>query len=138
MKEIAKKYYQQGYNCAEALLHAGNEFYNLNMDENSMKVASVFGGGMQVGDICGALSGACMVIGMKYVESKAHDQSDVVRNVTTKLIRAFQEHFHSRVCANIKVNFFDPQVRCLNTVMDSAEILEKVLKQYDDEILTNF
>lgn len=138
MKELARKYYLQGYNCAEAILRAGNEFYNLNMDENSMRLAAAFGGGMQVGDICGALSGACMVVSLKYVETKAHDQASELRTITTKLIRAFQNHFASRVCAKIKVNFFDPEVKCLNTVSDAAVVLEKVIKEYDEELLRNF
>ena len=138
MIEKAKKYYNEGYNCAEAILRAGNEHYQLNMDEHSMKVAAAFGGGMQVGDICGALSGACMVIGMKYVEVKAHDQGAQLRVITTKLIREFQDHFGSRVCAKIKVRFLDPNVRCLNTVMDAAKILQKVIEEFDQENLTNF
>ena len=35
LKDIAEKYYIQGYNCAESLIRAGNEYYNLNLDENA-------------------------------------------------------------------------------------------------------
>lgn len=36
LKDIAEKYYIQGYNCAESLIRAGNEYYNLNLDENAL------------------------------------------------------------------------------------------------------
>lgn len=55
LKDIAEKYYIQGYNCAESLIRAGNEYYNLNLDENALKMTGAFGGGFHVGDVCGAL-----------------------------------------------------------------------------------
>lgn len=37
LKDVAEKYYIQGYNCAESLIRAGNEYYNLNLDEKALK-----------------------------------------------------------------------------------------------------
>ena len=51
LKDIAEKYYIQGYNCAESLIRAGNEYYNLNLDENALKMTGAFGGGFHVGDV---------------------------------------------------------------------------------------
>ena len=48
LKDIAEKYYIQGYNCAESLIRAGNEYYNLNLDENALKMTGAFGGGFHV------------------------------------------------------------------------------------------
>lgn len=67
LKDIAEKYYIQGYNCAESLIRAGNEYYNLNLDENALKMTGAFGGGFHVGDVCGALSGSACVISSKYI-----------------------------------------------------------------------
>lgn len=49
LQETIQKYYVQGnYNCSETLIHAANEYYDLKLDEDSMKVLSGFGGGMFV------------------------------------------------------------------------------------------
>ena len=39
------KYYKDNYNCAETLILAGNDPYNLGLDENTAKVMAGFGGG---------------------------------------------------------------------------------------------
>ena len=57
LKDLAAKYYQQGYNCAETIIRAGNKYYNLGLDENAFRITGAFGGGLQVGDVCGALTG---------------------------------------------------------------------------------
>ena len=77
LKDLAAKYYQQGYNCAETIIRAGNEYYNLELDENAFRITGAFGGGLQVGDVCGALTGSACVVSAKYIETKAHDCPDL-------------------------------------------------------------
>ena len=55
---IEKYYIDYNYNCSETLIHAANEYYGLNLDEESMKMMSGFGGGMFVG---GNLRGPSLV-----------------------------------------------------------------------------
>lgn len=130
LKDIAEKYYIQGYNCAESLIRAGNEYYNLNLDDKALKMTGAFGGGLQVGDICGALSGSACIISSKYIETKAHETADL-KPLMLNFVRAFQSHFSSRLCCQIKAKFFSKEVHCLNTVKDTAEILEQVLTEYE-------
>lgn len=130
LKDLAAKYYQQGYNCAETIIRAGNEYYNLGLDEKAFRITGAFGGGLQVGDICGALSGSACIISGKYIETKAHDCADL-KPLMLKLVRAFQTRFSSRLCAQIKVKFHTKEVRCLNTVTLAAEILEQVITEYE-------
>ena len=62
LKEQAARWYLNGYNCAECIIHAANEQWQLGMSEADMRMVSGFGGGMQCGDVCGALSAAICVI----------------------------------------------------------------------------
>lgn len=130
LKDLVAKYYEQGYNCAESIIRAGNEYYNLNLDENAFRMTGAFGGGLQVGDICGALSGSACIISSKYVKTKAHDCPDL-KPLMLKLVRAFQTRFSSRLCAQIKFKFYTKEVRCLNTVTMAAEVLEQVITEYE-------
>lgn len=130
LKDIAEKYYIQGYNCAESLIRAGNEYYNLNLDENALKMTGAFGGGFHVGDVCGALSGSACVISSKYIETRAHETTHL-KPIMLNLVRAFQSHFSSRLCCQIKAIHYSQEVHCLNTVKATAEILEQVLTEYE-------
>ena len=42
LEQVAEKYYLQGYNCAESLFLAGNEYYQLGLDQSSSNAVSVF------------------------------------------------------------------------------------------------
>lgn len=132
LKDVAEKYYNMGYNCAESILHAGNEYYELGLHDHDMKMVAAFGAGLQCGDVCGALTGAACVISSKYIEVKAHDQSKELKELTMKLIIAFKKRLGSRLCAEVKPQFYDKEVKCLNTVKISAEVLEDVIKEWDE------
>lgn len=133
LKDVAVKYYDMGYNCAEAMLHAGNEYYGLALCEHDMRVAAAFGGGFQIGDVCGALSGSACVISAKYIETKAHDQQKDLRALTQKLVLAFQKRMGSRLCSQVKPVFYTKEVKCRNTVEVSAEVLETVITEWEQE-----
>ena len=133
LKDLAQKYYDLDYNCAESIVHAGNEYYSLGLSEHDMRMVGAFGAGMQVGDLCGALTGAACVISARYIETRAHAQKEELHNVTLNLVRAFQKKFGSRVCGKIKAEYFEKEIRCLNTVKAAAEVLEHVIETYDRE-----
>ena len=130
LKDLAAKYYQQGYNCAETIIRAGNEYYNLELDENAFRITGAFGGGLQVGDVCGALTGAICAIASRYVETKAHD-TPALAPLTKELVRRFQAQFHALRCAEIKPQCFQPATRCLQTVHQAADLLEGLLTEWD-------
>ena len=66
-KEKAMKIFYEKFNCSQAVLGAYAEEYGLTVDQ-AMKVAACFSGGVRKGEVCGAVSGAIMVIGLKYGE----------------------------------------------------------------------
>lgn len=134
LKEIALQYYEKGYNCAESMLRAGNEYYQLGLHEHDMRMCAAFGGGFQLGDVCGVISGAACVISCRYVESKAHDYKDM-REMTQKMVLAFQKRMKSRLCAEIKPLFYSKESKCAPTVAVGAEVLEAFIQEWDAHIL---
>jgi len=64
-REIAMEMFAQGHNCAQAVFAAFAD--EVGMDkERALQLASPFGGGFaQMREVCGALSGMFMVVGMK-------------------------------------------------------------------------
>ena len=128
LSEIALRYYNEGYNCAESLVAASNELWDLKLDSQALKLAAALGGGMQIGDVCGAISGAVCALGCLMVATKAHDCADL-KPVTQELMDAFNKKFNSLRCDQIKPQLFAASSRCGNTVVVCADIFEEVLRE---------
>ena len=63
--EKSLNYFKNGFNCSQALLATFAADFGLS-EEMALKVATQFGGGARKGEMCGAVSGALMVLGLKY------------------------------------------------------------------------
>jgi len=131
LKDLIGKYYFEGnYNCAETIIRAGNEYYELGLHDNDMIMMGVFGAGIQCGNTCGCILSAASILSMKYVEAKAHESADI-KPVTLMLIRAFKAKYGSTLCKDIKAQSFKPEYRCLKTVETACDILENVIEEYE-------
>ncbi len=128
----SKYYYDQNYNCAETMIRAGNEYYELGLHDRDMIAFGGFGAGIQTGNTCGAILSAVSILSMRYVEQKAHESADI-RPVTTALIRKFNERYGSVLCKDIKPQSFQPDIRCKHTIETACDILEQVIAEYDRE-----
>lgn len=134
--------FTHGFTCAAAVFSAFSE--DLGLDgETAKKIACGFGAGVsKTGNICGAVSGAILTIGLKY--GKAAPGDDIATEKTRALSRRFIEEFTARhgsvnCTAILGYNISDPDeyekakaeglftTRCVECVSDSAEILEKIL-----------
>lgn len=133
LKDLLGKYYFDGnYNCAETILRAGNEYYDLGLHDRDMIMVAAYGAGIQTGSTCGAVLAGASILSMKYVEAKAHESEDI-RPVVNKLIRAFNAEYSSILCKDIKPQSFKPEYRCLKTIETSCDIIEKVIAEYEAE-----
>ena len=131
LKDVCEKYYLgSNYNCAEAIIRAGNEYYNLGLHENEMKMMGGYGAGIQCGASCGAVLSGVAILSLKYIETCAHESEDI-RPVTLKLIKEFKNRYGSILCKDIKPQSFTPELRCKNTVETACDILESVLADYE-------
>jgi C_GCAxxG_C_C family probable redox protein len=140
--EEAVSCFKDGFMCSQAVLtsYAG-EF---GMDRKAaLKVSAAFGGGMgRMGEICGAVTGAFMVIGLKYGRTMVQDTKS--HEKTTRLVREFVGKFKSLngsiVCRELlgcdlstpdgQRTFVDKKLRdtlCTKFVRDAAEIVEQLL-----------
>lgn len=130
LKDIYSKYYYEGnYNCAETIIRAGNEYYNLGLHDRDMIAFGGFGGGIQTGNTCGAILAAVSVLSMLYIEKTAHESADI-KPVTQALMREFKKKYGSTLCKDIKPQSFDLKIRCKNTIESACDILEQVINEY--------
>ena len=87
--------FQQGRNCAQAVLMACAP-PAAGMDRDlAFKVGAGFGGGMaRLGHVCGAVTGAIMVLGLRHAEPASTDPA--ARQAVYGKVQAFVRRFTAR------------------------------------------
>lgn len=102
-RDRATALFQEGYNCAQAVFCAFADVTGLDL-ETSARLASSFGGGLgRLREVCGAVSGAAMVLGMAegYADPKdAQAKKDHYARVRDFAAR-FREANGSIVCREL-------------------------------------
>jgi len=135
--------FKEGFSCSQAMLSTYGPQLGLN-HELALKVSGAFGGGMaRIGETCGAVTGAFMVIGLKYGKTKVEDEQ--TKEKTYSLVREFVDRFKFRngsiVCRELLgCDISTPEGRdlakeknlfatlCPKFVQDAAEIIEQILE----------
>ena len=98
--EIVLERIEQGFNCSQSVFSAFAPLLGI-PDELAMKLASPFGGGIgRTGHVCGAVSGALMVIGVKH-GTTTPEGNDKTYKVTREFIRRFEEKHASIICRQL-------------------------------------
>ncbi len=128
LKDIAGNYYKQGYNCAEAMLRAINELWALRLQEESLRLAAGFGGGMGCEDACGAMTGAVAGLSALLVKDRAHATPGFGARCA-RWVEVFTQDLGSSSCADLKPLFKTPQSGCLETVERAAESFETFMRE---------
>lgn len=74
--EKAKALFHEGYNCAQAVVLAFSDLTGLD-ERTAVMLSSSFGGGIgRMREVCGAVSGMCMVAGLLYGYDDPKAQSE--------------------------------------------------------------
>ena len=141
--QLAKSYFEQGYNCAQAVLLAFCKETGFT-PERSAKLASAFGGGMgRMREVCGAVSAMLMVEGLLqgYDDPKAKEEKTELYARVRTLADRFREQNGSIICRDLLLETevtpgFEPEQRteayyqrrpCGCYVEDAARILALAL-----------
>jgi len=92
--EDAVALFQQGFTCSQALLSVFAQDFGLDRDM-ALRISQGFGAGIAyTDDTCGAVSGAIMVIGLRYGRIRADDI--VAKEKTYTVVREFLREFKKR------------------------------------------
>jgi len=89
--ERAASLFNEGFNCSQSVLLSFA--FDFGVDRNAaLKMAAGFGGGMgRTGHRCGAVTGAYMVLGLKYGATTGQDKA--AKELTYQKVREFNEKF---------------------------------------------
>ena len=131
--EYAISLHDQGYKCAQAV--ACTFCKEFGVDEQEMfRIAEGFGLGMGMMEMCGALSGMMMVIGL------ANSVGDLEKGMPTKgstykqvkeQVQKFKEKNGSYLCRELKgVETGKVLCSCPQCIMDAVALTEEYLKKH--------
>ncbi len=133
---------QEGFSCSQAVLSAYAPQFGLDR-ELALKVAGAFGGGMgRLGEVCGAVTGALMAIGLKHGRIRADDEEtkEQAYALVVEFANRFRQRNGSLLCRELLGHDIGtPEGRkyiqemgisaalCPKLVRDAAEIIEEIL-----------
>ena len=126
----AADYYCGGLYCSQAILSAFCEKYGLDK-ETAQRISFGFNSGFRCAEVCGAVSGAILVVGLKYGDTKETGNAK-----TLEYMCQFKEKHGSVRCCDllgcdiatpdgrekaIQQNLFT--TRCVDLVRSAAQLL---------------
>ncbi len=142
--EKALSQFATGCNCCQSITTAFDPDYNLD-SQKALKIGAAFGGGMsRLGNTCGAVSGALMIIGMAFRndDPEDSDNKEQVYVISQRFLNQFMEIHGTVMCRDlIGINLNDEQdlekareagifeEKCPNFVKTAAQLLEDILEQ---------
>jgi len=137
--------FRNKFNCSQSVLAAFGTEYGLSGDK-CLKIATAFGGGMgRQQHICGAITGALMVLGLRY--GKGLNDPEEKKRYTYQKTKEFFDEFKrlngSENCLELLdgLNMNDPDdnkiivernyyaIRCEKYVSDAVNILSEIIEQ---------
>lgn len=95
--EKAVKKHDEGMNCAQAVLASLSDKTGLS-EHDSAKLAACFGGGVRAGELCGAVAGAAMALGMCIAEDGSGSKDSRSGEAVSEFTARFVEEFSSLRC----------------------------------------
>ena len=132
--------FEKMINCSMQVVREKAEELGLDK-ELGMRIAAPFGGGMLRGDTCGAVTGALILIGMKYGHSNENDAENyrTVCEKATQFLEQFQARNKTLICRElIGYDFSQGESekaaesgimikKCPKLIQDALEILDDIL-----------
>ena len=145
-KEKARELFLQGFNCSQSVFTAFSHRFGIDEDTAKRMSAGLGGGLGRMREVCGAVSGAAMVIGSICAATDGKDAESKQRNY--ELVREFSDRFTKRngsiICRELLgldekyKNTAEPDKRtaeyykkrpCAELVTDAAEILMQLIEE---------
>lgn len=140
--------FNSGFNCSQAVFTAFCNDFGLDR-RLGLKIAGSFGAGMgYIGEACGAVTGAFMVIGLKYGQEDEDDKYTKAMNYL--MVKDFTSRFRrlngSISCKELldydlsdekqlntarKTDVFT--TKCPKYVSDAVQILEEMIREADSQ-----
>jgi C_GCAxxG_C_C family probable redox protein len=129
----AKKYYDKAYdlNCAETILYAANEEYDMKLSKETLKTMAAFGGGMAIESVCGAITGSLAALSLLFIKDRGHE-SPKIKNLSKEFFDEYHKELGTNNCTELKAKYKNDDIRCWTMVEVAVDILDKIVLREKD------
>lgn len=125
----AALYFEQGYNCAQAVALSSAELMGCST-EGIKQIAAGFGLGLNSGCTCGALAGGVMSIGMLLAGPETKGFDKIIGEMASELQKRFIGKFGSTCCRVLRKKFSPlKNTHCKMITVTTAVITMELLMQ---------
>ena len=107
--KTARQRFEAGFNCAQAILSRFGPDFGLDAETANRLGAALGGGFGNMGRTCGAVSGGCLVLGLRFgAVSVDPENATRINALTREFIQRFEERHGTAMCRGlIKCNIRD-------------------------------
>ncbi len=134
----AKKYFfNGGLNCAETTMRCLIEDGAVDIDPQTVRLMSGFGGGMQRGLVCGAVIAGVAALGAKYGRISLDEPRKPSADAVKRFLKEFEERFGTLSCLELRTKY--AKEHCLKSegmyractvfVEEAVRIAESILSE---------
>lgn len=146
-KEKALSFFGRKFHCSQAVVAAYAQECGIS-EQQVLKLGSCFGSGMRKGEVCGACTGALMVLGLMYGQDDETDtmSRQLTNELNDKMMNRFAEVSGSYLCNELLK--CDVSTRegieyardkelftefCPKMVANAVDILEQIISEQEDK-----
>ena len=129
MSERSEKAYklfvEDRFHCSQAVFAVFPEYIE---PDFALKISSCFGGGMRKGEVCGAATGALMLLGIVFGYSDKDDleHKKLSNKIASDFMDLFKEKFNSYLCREL----IGERSLCGSYVKFAVEAIEEIIEKY--------
>lgn len=120
-QQFATDLHKQGFNCAQSVLLANEDFTGLDR-ETAVRVSCGFGGGVRSGEICGCISGAVMALGCRGTQTGTAD-------LAKEAVAAFREEHGCVRCAELQEKY-GGKTKCNDMIAFAADMTARIMEAH--------
>lgn len=141
-QDKALKYFRNKFNCSQSVLTVFGKDFGISK-KDCLKIACAFGGGMgRQQHTCGAVTGALMVLGLKYGKTlyDPEEKKEFTYAKTREFFKEFEKLNGSTLCKDLLngLDMNDPEdhkkimeqklfdIQCEKYVADAVKIIERI------------
>ncbi len=118
MRELALKYYRQGYNCSQCILMAAQQTYKLSVPKPCFNMCSGVNMGFGIGNMCSVVIAGVMVFGLMF-------DTGVTKKLRLKLMTQFKEKYGNFNCSVL----IKEHNQCADLIQGIADMIDKLIKE---------
>ena len=145
-KEQAIAYFKEGYNCAQSVFLTFRDLTGFD-EKTALHISAPFGGGFgRQREVCGAVSGMCMTLGVLYGYDDAADAAAKAAHyqAVQEICASFRERAGSIICRELlnedgtdhaptptaRTTAYYQKRPCVELVGEAADILDGYIKAH--------